>query len=96
MIQLFEKVVEIEETDVEIKNPVMVFSNFDYTKLLGKAFVYKEDGVLKADIDLAMKCDYNNLYPAIGFAMKGDKKVLMAIGLCDTQNEDNRIQTLGS
>lgn len=84
--------IEIEEADLNFRNPVRVTRDFKITEILGKAIVYKKEGKLYANIET-----YENakgLYPAIGFAKRFNYKNLYEIGLCSQPNVDENIRPL--
>lgn len=87
----------IEKTDVNFTfiNPVTVVLDFDYSKPVGKATVYKEGDLLKADFDV--KDGLEGRYPAIGYQYDKGRPLegkIFAIGLCVKQNVDETIEPL--
>lgn len=83
--------------------PVKVFKDFDATRLVARANVIKEEGVLKAETDLPD--DMFDYYPAIGFQIiksepneHGGRNILEAklysVGLSASPNVDPLIKRI--
>ena len=85
----------IDIDGLKFKNPIKVFYEFEYDKLISLANLIKEDGVVYAEIDI--KPEYEGLFPAIGIkSIIIDSKVIkeaevFAVGLSSNRNSDDTI-----
>jgi len=85
--------VEIEETDVDFINPLIVTYNFRDVKVGSCSLTLKKDGIY-ATIFLPVFLG-EGMYPCLSILKeKSGKKFVECLSLCTSPNQDNRIKQL--
>ena len=95
--------VKVDFNGMSFKNPIPITLGFDNRKVIGKAEVFIEDGVMKANMKIDDDVDIN-VFPAIGFSsiscrqngdiLEVEQMNLYTIGISHQPNCDKSIKSI--